>query len=230
MAAIMCNVCGKRRGKTGNKGTETSPHADMCNYCFEEGGYENQHSDSNHAGIAAEVEGKAGFTTDLSPVDKAEWEEFMPTCWICHPELNLARKPKSITKHSSVEGYTRRPQFNHKSHSHPQTPAARRACKLAFWASLTPVQNVSTDPQVAAAMAAWDYQCDGHGKPLAAKPAAWHVAPLGPKGGVGHSLKVAASKSSQGKVEKELAEAAGLLPKKTSKKGMFTPKGLGIVP
>jgi len=87
----------------------------------------------------------------------------------------------------------RRPQFNHRGHTHPQTPAARRACKNAFWASLTETKNVSTDAQVAAAMTAWNYECDGNGK---APKGGWAgVAPLGPKGGVGASVKAAAAKA-----------------------------------
>jgi len=194
MKQVMCNVCGKRRGQTGTKGTETSPHHDMCNYCFEEGGMENGHSDNGHHAINARVEAADGFTTELTDWEKSEWEGFMQSCWICHPELNLAQTQKSTKvqdqRNSSVAGFTRRQQLNHKGHSHPATSAARRACKEAFWASLTPVANVSTDQQMAAAMVAWDYQCDASGKPVA-KPITWTVAPRGPKGGVINQMKAA---------------------------------------
>lgn len=188
MAAKLCNVCNTRRPKTGSKGTETSPHNDMCNYCFEEGGWENTHSDANHDAIAAEVADKGGDPASyLSKNDLAELD-FMATCWICHPELNLAQKPAGKSTGPKAQG-TRRPQLNHKGHSHPATPAARRACKLAFWAEyaksgITP-ENISATPFLE-----WDYNCDGHGKALPEpKPARLTVVPRGPKGGVINQLK-----------------------------------------
>lgn len=172
MAAKICNVCNIRRAQTGSKGTEISPHNDMCNYCFEEGGQENGHSDGNHDGILEQVQAADGFTTELSAADKDEYESFMPTCWICHPELNLAKQASGASTGPKTQG-TRRPQLNHKGHSHPATPAARRACKAAFWASLTPVANTSTNEQLAAAMQAWDCKLDGFGKPVPAPKSGW---------------------------------------------------------
>jgi hypothetical protein len=182
MAAKLCNVCNTRREYTGAKGTETAPSGShMCNYCFEEGGYENQHSDSAHDRILAEVEAANGFTTELSEVDKAEYESFMPECWICHPELNLAQKPASKGAHGPTGGFTRRPQLNHKGHSHPATPAARRACKALFWA------------QTAFEAAKWDAKLDGFGKPLPAPKGGWAgVTPLTKAGKV--SLKATQAK------------------------------------
>ncbi len=174
MAAKMCNICNKRRVYTGTGlNVEPAPVAwDGCNLCYTEGGYENQHSDSNHDGII-----KNGPQNDY---EKSELADFMPGCWICHPELNLAQKPQRAGTGPKTQG-TRRPQFNHKGHTHPQSPAARRACKNAFWASLTPVANVSTEEQVAEAMAEWNYHCDAFGKPVEApkKPSQLFVAPLG---------------------------------------------------
>lgn len=164
MAAKLCNVCNIRRVYTGSKGTEVAAHgSEMCNYCFEEGGMENQHSDHNHDAILAEVEDNGGSTADLSKYDKAEYESFMPRCWICHPELNLAQRGKKHQDQHSVAGFTRRPQLNHKGHSHPQTPAARRACKKAFWA-VRAAQGITTNNVEAKHFAAWDYNCDGNGK------------------------------------------------------------------
>jgi hypothetical protein len=178
---MICNVCNKRRAKTGSKGTETSPHSDMCNYCWEEGGWENTHSDADHKSI------------NLAELTEDEALE-VQGCWICYPELNLAQKPAKAGTNGPKKQGTRRPQLNHKGHSHPATPAARRACKAAFWASLTEVKNVSSNDQLAAAMNAWDHKCDGHGKALQAASATWNVAPLGPKGGVTKSIQAAASK------------------------------------
>jgi len=91
----MCNVCGKRRPYTGGAGTEKAPHGSgMCNYCAEEGGWENTHSDANHEAILAEVEDK-GSADELSEKDRAEYEQFMADCWICHPEKNLATRERN---------------------------------------------------------------------------------------------------------------------------------------
>lgn len=178
MAAI-CNICNKRRNYTGTGlGVDPAPHAsEMCNLCYTEGGYENQHSDAGHTAIAQEV--AAG--NELSEYGKSELK-FMESCWICHPELNLAQKPaKKASTGPKAQG-TRRQQLNHRGHSHPQTPAARRECKKLFWASLTPVANVNSNDQLAAAMHAWDARLDAFGKslPAPAKKAGW--AGVHPKG------------------------------------------------
>lgn len=181
MAATLCNVCNIRRPYTGAKGTETAAHgSEMCNYCYEEGSWENSHNDEGH-----------DEPTIATP-------ELTDGCWICHPELNLAQKPKGKSTGPKTQG-TRRPQLNHKGHSHPQTPAARRACKAAFWASLTPVKNVSSSAQLAEAMQAWNYSCDGNGKAVMVsvdpgKTTGWTVVPRGPKGGVINQLKASKPK------------------------------------
>lgn len=178
MAAIICNVCNLRRAKTGSKGTEISPHTDMCNYCFEEGGYENQHSDHNHDGVAQMV--KDG--SDLPQWAKDE-QDFMETCWMCHPELNLAKKPAQASTGPRKQGI-RRAQLNHKGHSHPQTPAARRACKALFWAQ----SAVKTEQ--------WDAHLDGFGKPVPAPKGGWAgVVPLTKAGNV--SMKATKAKVDQ---------------------------------
>lgn len=183
MAAKLCNVCGKRRNYTGTgPGVEAASHGiELCNYCYTEGGHENSHSDYDHQGILA-GEVQWGQTTHKTKDEFEAWiqevKDEAKECWICHPELNLAQKPVKAKAASKNAGYVRRPQFNHKGHAHPQSPAARRACKTAFWASLTPVANVSTNTQVAEAMAKWNYHCDAFGKPLA-KPASWTVEPKG---------------------------------------------------
>lgn len=193
--AIKCIECGNRNGQTGSKGTETSPDKDLCNYCFEYGGYENQHSDRNHEGIPELLEDvHFGVTNHKTVAEYETWlaitqseAEFMESCWVCHPELNLAYtdvKAKGVQPIAKKQG-TRRPQLNHKGHSHPATPAARRACKKAFWA------------QDKVEATKWNHACDGNGKPVAPKPAKLHVAPLGPKGGVGASVKTAGAKAKE---------------------------------
>lgn len=195
MAAKLCIICHVRRPKTGSKGLETSDQDDVCNYCYEEGGHENSHSDNDHASLAKRLAKmpKGAYPEDY--FDKYEVEElnFMQACWLCHPELNLAKQPVKAASTAKKTQGDRRPQFNHKGHRHPQTPAARRACKEAFWAQTT-VNSYSAD-QLSAAQAEWDYDCDGHGKLLpkkkeSAKPATWaKVTPRGPKGGVIKQLK-----------------------------------------
>lgn len=196
MKAKLCNVCGVRRPKTGSKGTETSPHNDMCNYCFEEGGWENTHSDYRHDAISAEVEDKGGDPAEYLSEHDLEELGTMSTCWICNPKLNLAKLPAKASTGKAKAPYARRPQLNHKGHSHPQTPAARRACKALFWAMVA--KGLPKDKDMVMAMVEWDANLDGFGKPVEAKkPTPMTVVPRGPKGGVVNQLK--ASKPSNAK-------------------------------
>ena len=169
MAAKLCNICGIRRVYTGTgPGVDLATGHDMCNYCFTEGGWENEHEDNDHITAVSVMD-----TEDPAIVAKLKEAA---GCWICHPNLNLAQKYKKASTGPKTQG-ARRQQFNHKGHNHPQTPAARRACKNAFWALADklklPVKEVGE------AMAAWDCSLDGHGKPVAPKTATWHVAPKG---------------------------------------------------
>lgn len=204
MASTKCNVCNIRNAKTGSKGTETSPHNDMCNYCFEEGGMENQHSDHNHDYILAEL--TKGDGADLNEHQQEEAASFMPACWICHPELNLAKLPGKKASTGTKKQGDRRPQLNHLGHQHPQTPAARRACKALFWATYgTPT---------AQEFAEWDAKLDGFGKPAQAeaKPAkapGYTLVSTGPKNGVVKQLK-AAKPAKLGQNESAHRKAAGL--------------------
>lgn len=59
----------------------------MCNPHATEAGMENSHSDNSHDAILAKIADKKRLT----PSQKAE-TEIMATCWICHPELNLANE------------------------------------------------------------------------------------------------------------------------------------------
>lgn len=165
MAAKLCNVCNIR--KVGTKGSDplSAKLAGMCGLCMDEGGWENTHSDEGHE-----------EATIATP-------ELTNGCWICHPELNEAAnwkpsQPKAAP--ASKATYVRRPQLNHKGHSHPATSVARRACKEAFWS-----WAASTDgPKELAAehFSGWNHTCDAQGKP--SKGPKVFVAPLGAKGGV----------------------------------------------
>jgi hypothetical protein len=191
--ATKCNVCNIRNAKTGSKGSETSPHNDMCNYCWEEGGYENSHSDNNHEGIAAGTFTLANTTFKTQEdLDKylADQLEIMQGCWICHPELNLAKLPAKASTGGPKKQGVRRPQLNHKGHGHPQTPAARKACKEAFWLHMD--ANFIKEP-TAEQFSTWNHSCDGFGKalpvPAPTKVTPMTVVPRGPKGGVINQLK-----------------------------------------
>lgn len=180
MAAKLCNVCGKRRVGTTGEDPASAKHSGMCGLCYDEGGWENTHQDNNHEAIK-----QFGPQTDY---EVSEQDDFMVNCWICHPELNLAQTWKGGTKGGTKKQSARRPQLNHKGHKHSGTPAARRACKAAFWAEMaksgiTPA-NISALP-----FAEWDYDCTPQGKPWPSKPAKMTVVPRGPKGGVINKLK-----------------------------------------
>lgn len=110
MARKLCTVCNTRAvGTGGGDDADSARSLGECNPCYTEGGWENSHSDEDH---------------DSEP---------NPHCWICHPELNLAQKdhtPRTRTGHHSP----RRGTINHRTQcSHAQTPAARRACRKAYW-------------------------------------------------------------------------------------------------
>ena len=203
MAAKLCNVCDKRRVGTTGSDPASARLNGMCGLCMDEGGWENTHSDYNHDAIAKTPVGRlpkgwrqpgmAKGEVQKLLVTVAEERKAMQDCWVCHPELNKAANWKPGKKGATKAQGTRRPQLNHKGHKHPQSPAARRACKLAFWASMT---TMPSNEELGAAMAAWNYDCDTNGKPWPpAKPAKLHVAPLGPKGGVMNPAAVAQVKA-----------------------------------
>jgi hypothetical protein len=192
MAAKLCNVCEKRRVGTTGEDPASAKHSDMCGLCYDEGGWENTHTDGNHDWVAKLIE-----RGQLELADEQEKEEAktMANCWICHPELNEAANWKPGKKGVKKAKGFRRPQLNHQGHSHPQIPAARRACKEAFWTMV----KVTECKDVAAAMAKWDTRFDAYGKAVAVapKPAKLHVAPLGPKGGVMAGAAVVKAKTTK---------------------------------
>jgi hypothetical protein len=106
MVRKLCNICNIRNQYTG-PGDEPAPRlSEMCNPCYTEGGWENTHSDYDHEGDADDDE-KAG-------------------CWICFPELNLAKTTTKKTGHKNTVAKT---HTSHAGHGHPVTPAARAACR-----------------------------------------------------------------------------------------------------
>lgn len=184
MARKTCNVCNVRKGTDANG----SSFNDMCDPCYQEGGWENTHNDGDHENIIA---GNVvyGMTTHKTEAEFKTWlKEEREGCWICFPELNLAKKPAKAVG-TPKQPVVRRPQLNHKGHSHPATSKARATCRAVFWSSLTAVANISTLEQIAVAMQTWDMVCDAQGIIPAKKAATWKVIPNGPKGGVINQLK-----------------------------------------
>ncbi len=83
-----CIICGIRNGMSAAKRSEmgiSKDFSDQCHPCYEEGGWENSHSDGGHATILSN--NAAGIT--LTEEQRAE----IDGCWICFPQLNLAKRP-----------------------------------------------------------------------------------------------------------------------------------------
>lgn len=184
MARKVCTVCGIRKGTTANG----KDFADMCDPCYQEAGWENTHSDGDHDNINA---GNVvyGMTTHKTEEAFQAWlKEEREGCWICFPELNLAKKSAKAQPTTKKQGF-RHPQLNHKGHAHPQTPKARRECKAAFWAQTT-MNSYSTD-QLVQAMVAWDAKQAPQTEPKPTKAPGYTLVSTGPKHGVVKQLKAA---------------------------------------
>jgi hypothetical protein len=170
MARKLCIICGIRKGTTAN-GKDFS---DQCDPCHQEAGWENTHSDGNHGAF------------DLEDLTAKQAEE-VDGCWICFPELNLAKKPAKAIGAKKAQGF-RRTQLNHKDMcTHAQTPKARKTCKEAFWAGVKVMvaDGGLTEDQ------AWEHCIKNlsAAQAIEPKPTKWTVAPRGPKGGVINQLK-----------------------------------------
>lgn len=148
MARKLCGLCQLRPVGYGTNGDQA--HAitmGYCTPCLTEAEHENMHSDHDHEGLAATPEGQIpagwweGSTIKRTKAEKlaevAAERQRMAECWECHPELNEAQKPYAPRqRRQPTEQAARRKQLNHKSQcKHPQTPAARRACREEYWAA-----------------------------------------------------------------------------------------------
>ena len=123
MARKLCTVCEIRTQYTGAADGEVAPRlSDMCNPCYAEGGWENTHSDGGHDSIQAVIENKG-----IDGLDERDTLELahMQGCWICHPELNLAKvAPKK--GHTNTVAKSRN---SHAGHGHLHNPADRATCR-----------------------------------------------------------------------------------------------------
>jgi hypothetical protein len=185
MARKLCNVCGKRYAANFTNG--------QCDPCDQEGGWENTHNDGDHETVQESLEdveyGKTNHKTEAAYLAwLKEQRAEVAGCWICYPELNLAKKEPKAKKvgAAKAQGF-RRTQLNHKEMcTHAQTPKARRTCKNAFWAG---VQAMVTTGKLTEDQA-WEHCIAALVKP-APKAPTMTVVPRGPKGGVINKLKEA---------------------------------------
>lgn len=103
MAAKTCPICQNRPMYTGKgPGADEAPRlSEMCNFCFTEGGWENEHQDDSHDAIknGGADAGEFGEEEQLTAV-----LDMMKACWICEPKLNLAKKAKRETAGTSRTG------------------------------------------------------------------------------------------------------------------------------
>lgn len=102
MTAKTCSICPNRPMYTGKgPGVDQAPHlSEMCNFCYTEGGWENTHNDDNHDALKNGGADADEFETG----ELAAILETMENCWICHPEMNLAQKPRNERAGTSRAG------------------------------------------------------------------------------------------------------------------------------
>lgn len=127
MARKLCTLCNTRPVGYGTNGDQQ--HATTMGYCtpcLTEAEWENTHSDYGHDVDGPEVE----------PSGEDEVNKRVKGCWECYPELNEAQRTYTPRTRKPATQGTRRTQLNHKTQcKHAQTPAARRACREAYWAA-----------------------------------------------------------------------------------------------
>jgi hypothetical protein len=81
-APKLCSICNKRRPSSKNG----KSYADQCDPCHQEGGWENTHSDGGHDAIL-----------EIGEADRTDAQaEEIDGCWICFPELNEAKKERTV--------------------------------------------------------------------------------------------------------------------------------------
>ena len=97
MARKVCEICSTRPVGSGT-GDQDATGA-YCNPCYTEGGWENTHNDGGHDAILAKIADKKRLTAN----QKAETAH-MTGCWICHPELNEAKKAYTVRQGTSRAG------------------------------------------------------------------------------------------------------------------------------
>jgi len=127
MAKKICNICNIR---------PVDPSAGIegaCHPCYDEGGWENAHTDGDHDGLQAiletldetgavalrklagnphiKVKNASKFkSVELRQKIREAIEAEKDGCWICHPELNEAQKTKKTRKATDGERPSRKGQ------------------------------------------------------------------------------------------------------------------------
>jgi hypothetical protein len=89
----------------GRPASSDSPEGRICQICLTEAEWENIHSDNGHEGIESLTKAETNFKTVKAfnafvAETKAETEQ----CWVCHPELNEAKKAYTPRTGTSREG------------------------------------------------------------------------------------------------------------------------------
>jgi hypothetical protein len=120
----LCELCQLRPVGYGTNGDQQhATHMGYCTPCLTEAEWENVHSDYGHEDPECVAK---GYDT----------EQELAECWTCHPELNEAQREYEPRQRKASAQGTRRQQLNHRTQcKHAQTPAARRACREAYWAA-----------------------------------------------------------------------------------------------
>jgi len=106
-ATAKCEICNLRPVPSLRVRDEAGMSRDMkfCVPCYEEGQWENVHSDYSHEGFET-VTVKGSSFKNKAELDawKAEVREEIQRCWICNPELNEAKADYTPREGTTREG------------------------------------------------------------------------------------------------------------------------------
>lgn len=124
MARKLCSLCETRPVGSGQgDDPEHARRMGYCAPCMTEAEHENTHNDYGHKDPECVAKGY-------------DYQSNLDQCWMCHPELNLA-KETYVKRERKGHHSPRRQQINHRTQcQHAQTPAARRECREAHWAQV----------------------------------------------------------------------------------------------
>lgn len=104
-----CSICSLRPVASLQNRNEAGMSGDMdyCVPCFDEAGWENSHSDDDHEGFESLTVRQSSFRTKAElEAWKADLRETVKACWVCTPELNLAKRPYTPRQGTSRAGMT----------------------------------------------------------------------------------------------------------------------------
>lgn len=114
-----CSICSTKL--TSNNRCEERDFHDMCQACFDYAGWENHHSDYNHAEIQHRL-------TECLPLEDYMTEELftMSECQVC-----LGNEPQAAVEkpYDASKAHAPQTRSSHAGHNHTSTKAARNACR-----------------------------------------------------------------------------------------------------